>query len=45
VNNCIGAGFLAVPWVFLYIGYPTAFIIVAVFFVVSTTSSMQLIES
>jgi amino acid permease len=44
-NTAIGAGFLAVPWVFLQIGFPAGVIVVLGFWLLSTVTVLQLVEA
>jgi amino acid permease len=44
-NTAIGAGFLAVPWVFLQIGFPAGVVVVLIFWLLSTITCLQLVEA
>lgn len=44
-NSAVGAGFLAIPWVFMQLGMLPSILMVVVFTFVSTLSAVNLTES
>jgi amino acid permease len=45
VNTSLGAGFLAIPWVFLEIGVVAGIVSVLIFYYIATISAVNLVEA